>query len=266
MRRILWGLIVILVVSPSAVTADSLNNTIETTVERKQRISAGIADLWQHTQNEDAVAKFLEEHGLEIVARPEDQEVSLASNPSDVYLPGPTITYDRSLDQYLIYFNWYWKKDGLQGRWFQDSPICPYGMTCNMGGADAWGLHLDKSDVLDLDYQMLVLYDSAGQTSAWADNPVYNSGSHGAAFEYQDTVYIPVVGPRVYNADSGSVTLWMTKVGAGTVQFRSRMAHTWSSTSITSGTFSSSNLTFQFSSTSNRWDIQGTTITKYTFN
>lgn len=232
---------------------------------RRDRIAKAATKIWGHTKDQAKVEKFLENQGLVILSSPGPSIMS--SGCCDVDLPGPTLSYDPSLGEYYIYYNWAWYRDSSGNpKWKPDMPFSF--VTANVGGPDVWALHLDKSGILELKSQFLEGYDNMGSLTAWGTNPLWNSGDNGVAIEFQDQ-YIPSTSGAAfdrYTSDHGSFTAWFTKVGKGTLNIRSRWAHTWSNTSITEGTFSNTGLSITFGSTSNRWDIAGRTTLSYNFN
>lgn len=171
----------------------------DTPTARQKTISEGVAEVWSRTHNEQAVQGYLRRQALEIVAAPEidpvtklakKPEVSADSSPGNMYIPGPTVAYDRLANQYFIYFNWSWNHNCTPGGnpggtapcWYPDTPAFPG----SVGGLDGWGINIGDSSVLTLAYQQLVTYYENG-TSGWiSSNAVPQSGNNGAVVEQQD--------------------------------------------------------------------------------
>lgn len=251
----------------------------DTSLNRQKSISLAIADVWNRTHNEKAVQEYLRRQGLELISAPEiDPITKLAKNsrpsgdssPSDMYIPGPTVYYDRGMGQYLFYFNWSWNSNcqpgggsgGTAPCWYANTPWSPGAV----GGLDGWGINVSDSTVLTLQFQQLVTNDNNGVQTWVASNASPTSGNAGAVVQQQDN-WKSAGTYGVYDCDHGSFTIWMKPTGThvSNVQIKSYVAHDWDKTGISSVSVSTSAISFNFSSTAASWQTQGSSITYYNF-
>ncbi len=169
----------------------------------------------------------------------------LNTSASFVTIGKPSVSWDQYAQRYQVYVTWQWRLCDFDGQslpcWIND------GVGGNMGGLDGFGVQVSRSVPPILTFMQS--YSQNGTRTLYTTPSAHNN--YGATFDEQD-----MVTNGQYNWHRGEI-IWA--FGAPSCSkgqywtFNAKMAHTWSSTQLTSFSVGTSGITATFSSTSNRW-------------
>jgi hypothetical protein len=208
-------------------------------------------------------AKIQAQLGLVRVSPPEDEIITPMSSNTDATVATPTIYYDTGIKKYYVSASYAWKNlqtkgdsagsgyDGFAVRFSAD--IVNYGVSAsfcpgNWGGATPY----------------------PGTNAACIVPQPEDNNTDGASFKFRDRLSEAYCGGTDYPScwqyvgAKGNLVFTFTRVAgtSGCLQVFSKYGHTWSGTSISSVGLSNGGISFNFSSTSNRWDISSSSSGK----
>lgn len=179
--------------------------------------------------------------------------VGALSESTAVSVGTPSIYYDRDIRKYHAYAGYSWKNLQTNGD--------------NAGsGNDAFAIRFTK-DVVNHGVRASFC---PGQWRGARPYPALpacitpqpeDNGAKGASFKFKDYQAKHYCGGTdapscfVYVGAVGNITFTFDTLSSGCLQTFSKYGHTWSSVSITGVSVSNNSISFNFSGTSNRWDV-----------
>jgi hypothetical protein len=180
-----------------------------------------------------------------------------ASTASDLTMSG-TIYFDVfNPSQWVARGDWDWKNSN----WANDRSG-----SGDVGKLDAFAVILDE-DIDIYSYKLRTYWSYSGKEST--PGTVYNDKSeadNGWGWKWQDKISYDQTSTggsvKTYNSGSGIATIYFKfenpNTGSGdTVEISTEYAHTWSSTNVDNISFSLTDISFSFSSSSARWSDEG---------
>lgn len=238
---------ILLAATQTAATPSTARLTDAQLTARGNAISNRIMQLEMAGASDDAIESVMvEEFGVQPLPRVgTESDVTILSSGGDcVSLPAPRAYYDVQAGAHALSASWQWKNrwDGKRC-WVSDVSVGGG----NVGGPDAFGVYLDTAGT----------YKSSGGNSYTETGTRYSminpedwNGS-GVVFRVQDKSNS---GSRSYTWDHGNIWMYFNiKSCPVTFTLKSKLGHTWSSTSVTEATVGTTGVSLTFSSTANRW-------------
>lgn len=221
--------------------------------ERGEAMTALITRLELAGKSETAIdAAVKREFGAVRISMEPVVTAMANSDSSCVTLATPRAYYDTQAGAIAASATWQWKVVNGVKCWTRETSA--YGG--NVGGFEAFGLYVDKS----------MTYKSGGGNSYTESNVRYQLGVHdwnsyGIVVDGQDRSN---TGNREYTWDHGNAWMYFNIKGCpARFYLKSKYAHTWSSTQISSLSMGTGGYSVTFSSSSNQWQAVNPTAGYY---
>jgi hypothetical protein len=190
--------------------------------------------------------------GLKKISK-QDSITTLATAPSDIDMDGTIYLDVFNPSRYVARGDWDW----ITSNWQYDRSG-----TGDVGKLDAFGLILDEEiDIYSHSIRTYWSYDGRESTpGAIYDDKAESDNGWGWKWQdkisYQTTSLGATV--KTYNSGSGIATLYFKfenpSTGSGdTVEISTEYAHTWNTTNVDNISFSLTDISFSYSSSSSRW-------------
>lgn len=228
-----------------------------TTDARSNDIAMTIATMRQADRPWSEIVSTLADDGVTGMptSDPMQSTVSLPSQARDNGAVAP-LSFRESVD--MKYYKYYDNQQGETAivgeyKWNNNSYLDDFntatcGFPCQVGGEDALGIAVDRP-INVTSYGAVFCGQNGGFTCGDALSRPADLNSSGVVFKQQD---IGKAGD--YSMATGVVTLRTTSDTTG-IQAFPRYAHTWSSTGITGVSVSPSDVSFDFSASSNSFEV-----------
>lgn len=231
--------------SPDAFRApDAYYAAVASRIHGLEQAAAGQAEIDRHLRREFGwVAQPMEPAAP---ARP-DGLAALASSASNVIISKPLLYWDMYARRYQVYVTWTWRTCDGEPCYGDDVP-----RSGNVGGQDGFGVQVSRS--LPPIWTHLQAFNGHGAVTNYTTPETHNQG--GATFSEQDILatYHDLLS---YTWHHGSIIWAFGRPSCRPGQywtFNAKMAHTWSSTALTSFTVSiPAGIQATFSSTEDNW-------------
>ncbi|GAA1370874.1 hypothetical protein GCM10009661_30650 [Catellatospora chokoriensis] len=195
--------------------------------------------------------------GLVKVSQPSSGGIEPMSSQGDATVSTPTIYYDTQAKYYYASASFSWnnqqtKADGSGG---------------NVGGYDGFAIRFNK-DITNMGTGASFCPGNWGGATPYPGTKPgcvvvqpEDNDDFGSSYKYQDKLNQAYCGGTdypscwIYIGAKGTIVHSFKKSWAGCLQVYSKYGHTWSSTQISGINVSNGSISFDFSSSSYRWDI-----------
>ena len=212
--------------------------TILSKVEKLERNGASRSAIDRMLEREFGWVRETEEPSMETLAAP---------SASDITLYKPTIYRNVPANRYEVTARWQWKNCGTPRCWMVNYP----GVNGNVGGPNAFAINTSRN-VNEL-ATTFATYDEDGSGRIYSNPDVFDAD--GVGFTEQDTQHATPWDN--FSWDHGTLVFAFRLTGACVpgqlFKFKSKLAHTWDSTSVSSMSISLTGIDFGFSSSEARW-------------